>query len=280
MTRSVYIKLDGQQLRISSTNCRIPKRLMWNEISEDSLSSTNSTTAINKQFTRHRFYNLKNATIEMCPKGLARKRYFSRKYPMQLIIKNVNERSQSPVGDKTNEGKSNTEINLDFSPNNFDIANTIMSVDSNVVSNQNTAKIYAKKNPIKSDLIEQLQKIQNNETAVQKDPHTSSSREVLNNIKSQALDEVRITLFARGDREKEDWYRRFLAASRQDIYDEELKLSDIEMPDIEPSGSEDISNKDEKINASPKKSNIIISECAGRCPADYLKFMTKYQVRY
>ncbi|TMW40644.1 hypothetical protein DOY81_014277, partial [Sarcophaga bullata] len=32
MTRSVYVKLDGTVLHLSTTNARIPKRVMWNEL--------------------------------------------------------------------------------------------------------------------------------------------------------------------------------------------------------------------------------------------------------
>lgn len=101
MTRSVYIKLEGSSLRIANTTARIPKREMWNEVPTD----------INKLiFTNIRTYNLLGCKIEMLPRGLARKRwaqrsykslinftilkhlsrYFGRKYPIQLIIKNNN----------------------------------------------------------------------------------------------------------------------------------------------------------------------------------------------
>lgn len=80
MTRSVYVKLDGSMLRISQTNARIPKRAMWNEMPIDRKAIT---------FTKHRYYDLLAARIEMCPRGLARKRYFSRKYPIQLTVKSM-----------------------------------------------------------------------------------------------------------------------------------------------------------------------------------------------
>lgn len=65
MTRSVFVKLDGSKLSISSTNARIPKRSMWNEQPIDRKSIT---------FTKRKCYDLIGAHIEMCPKGLARKR--------------------------------------------------------------------------------------------------------------------------------------------------------------------------------------------------------------
>lgn len=65
MTRSVFVKLDGSKLSICSTNARIPKRSIWNEQPIDRKSIT---------FTKRICYDLIGAHIEMCPKGLARKR--------------------------------------------------------------------------------------------------------------------------------------------------------------------------------------------------------------
>lgn len=65
MTRSVFVKLEGSKLSISSTNARVPKRSTWNEQPVDIKSIT---------FTKRNCYDLIGAHIEMCPKGLARKR--------------------------------------------------------------------------------------------------------------------------------------------------------------------------------------------------------------
>ena len=65
MTRSVYIKLEGTVLHLSTTNARIPKRVMWNEL------------PINRKnilYTTHRSYDLLGCRIELLPIGLARKR--------------------------------------------------------------------------------------------------------------------------------------------------------------------------------------------------------------
>lgn len=65
MTRSVFVKLEGSKLSIASTNARIPKRSTWNEQPIDKKTVT---------FTKRCYYDLIGAHIEMCPKGLARKR--------------------------------------------------------------------------------------------------------------------------------------------------------------------------------------------------------------
>lgn len=123
-------------------------------------------------------------------------------------------------------------------------------------------------------------------------------------------------MFARGDREKEDWYRRFLAASQGHVEDRDVRLPNVTfvddsevkaaakaatfIPDNEKSVDNSSPNKtpDEKseevdttnkaeINKensveSPTSVNyegLIISNCAGRNSEDYLKFMALYQVQ-
>lgn len=46
----------------------------------------------------------------------------------------------------------------------------------------------------------------------------------LKDITMPCGDEVRLILFARCDREKEDWYRRFRAASRGYVHESELQV--------------------------------------------------------
>lgn len=46
----------------------------------------------------------------------------------------------------------------------------------------------------------------------------------LNEITMPCGDEVRLLLFSRCDREKEDWYRRFMAASKGQVHERDLKV--------------------------------------------------------
>lgn len=62
-TQSVYVRLQGNLLRISHTRSKIPKRAMWNE-SKHKL-----------QFTEHRIYNLIGAKITLLPEGLNKRRF-------------------------------------------------------------------------------------------------------------------------------------------------------------------------------------------------------------
>lgn len=127
-------------------------------------------------------------------------------------------------------------------------------------------------------------------------------------------DETRILLFARNDREKEDWYRRFKSASLGNVNDqenningivtliEEEKLSTLRQNMMIGMETDDDKTTDnnEELTKSPKSSKtndtvetkeskvenrsnsifegLLITACATRGPTDYLRFMSKFQV--
>lgn len=62
-TQSVYVRLQGNLLRISHTRAKIPKRAMWNEPKHK------------LNFTHHRIYNLVGAKVTLLPEGLNKKRF-------------------------------------------------------------------------------------------------------------------------------------------------------------------------------------------------------------
>lgn len=59
-TQSVYLKLQGNMLKVSNTKSKIPKRAVWNEPERT------------VELTHHRVYNLLSANISILPDGLAR----------------------------------------------------------------------------------------------------------------------------------------------------------------------------------------------------------------
>uniref|UniRef100_A0A1B0FIS0 SMP-LTD domain-containing protein n=1 Tax=Glossina morsitans morsitans TaxID=37546 RepID=A0A1B0FIS0_GLOMM len=226
MTRSVYVKLEGSILNISNTNARLSKRALWNEPPVDLKSVT---------FTAHRSYDLLGCRIELLPLGLARKRHFNRKYPIQLIVKQnfdsenlestdfnkstLAYRSKKPkikISDmKDAPVEKFTEIEVKGDGGEIDFAETILNAD--------------------------LQKLQDD----------LNPDENLRSVTIPCGDEVRILLFARAAREKEDWYafiqlickisksllmsrirfRRFMAASNGDINDKDLHLPNVKFVD-------------------------------------------------
>lgn len=127
-------------------------------------------------------------------------------------------------------------------------------------------------------------------------------------------DETRILLFARNDREKEDWYRRFKAASHGKINDQEnningfvtiteeevlatLRQNMFDGTDVEEDktvtndlnksskSSKSIDSDDIKVEKSDGISNamfegLLMTACSTRGPADYLRFMSSFQVSF
>ncbi|XP_018562200.1 testis-expressed protein 2-like isoform X2 [Anoplophora glabripennis] len=73
-TQSVYLRLQGNLLRISHSKSKVPKRAMWNE------------PDIKMNFSHHRIYNLLGAKIGLLPEGLAKKRHWSKKYPICVAL--------------------------------------------------------------------------------------------------------------------------------------------------------------------------------------------------
>lgn len=73
-TISVYVRLDGTSLRLSYPKSNIPKRAMWNESRHDPV------------FIDQQHYNLAGGVISLLPEGLARKRLWSKKYPIYLEV--------------------------------------------------------------------------------------------------------------------------------------------------------------------------------------------------
>lgn len=191
--KSVFVRLNGTRLRVSNVANRVPKRSMWNE------------TPVEMRHllvTMERTFDLRNCRVEMMPKGLARKRYFNRKYPMQLIIPNggvglatmkdeVEEKGAAasavtPEGDNSPEGEKKLLFLNDFDSTDF--GTTILTADTSSLVPQNQLRVPETSNPA---------------------DQTPSS------------DEVRLIFFVRCDREKEDWYRRFQAASVGRVRDSE-----------------------------------------------------------
>ncbi|XP_020816975.1 testis-expressed protein 2 isoform X1 [Drosophila serrata] len=194
LTRSVYVRLDGCILKMSGTNARIPKRRMWNEPPIDR----------NKiLFTDHRSYDLRDCRIELLPLGLARKRFFNRKYPIQLIIK-----SSRDVPEEAISGESNSDVTIKPEPKDTKAASTSGTTPPGAEDQDKQVDFAA--TVMQAD----LQQLRN----------TVNPDKELTEITVPCGDEVRLLLFSRCDREKEDWYRRFLAASKGLVHEQDLQV--------------------------------------------------------
>ncbi|KAH8301239.1 hypothetical protein KR018_009218, partial [Drosophila ironensis] len=292
-TRSVYVRLDGCILKMSGTNARIPKRRMWNEPPID------RTKVL---FTDHRSYDLRDCRIELLPLGLARKRFFNRKYPIQLIIKNVRECLDDALS---------TSVPSD---------DVIATENKDIKSGCSGAAAAASTPPEAEDPEKQMDfgaaVMQANLEQLR--DATNPDKE-LDEYTMPCGDEVRLLLFSRCDREKEDWYRRFLAASKGFVHERELRVpmarfvedtdlqtaaarqavllvcgkvpnkeertddiptvTSTEDADLTPDGQfENIT--DEDLLDTPKEEDIdgmIMSANVSRNQPDYVRFMANYQ---
>ncbi|KAH8234698.1 hypothetical protein KR032_001959 [Drosophila birchii] len=194
LTRSVYVRLDGCILKMSGTNARIPKRRMWNEPPIDR----------NKVlFTDHRSYDLRDCRIELLPLGLAKKRFFNRKYPIQLIIKNSRDVPEEP-----NCGESNSDVTVKPEAKEIKAASTSGTTPPGAEDQDKLVDFAA--TVMQAD----LQQLRN----------TVNPDKELTEITVPCGDEVRLLLFSRCDREKEDWYRRFMAASKGLVHEQDLQV--------------------------------------------------------
>ncbi|KAJ8942024.1 hypothetical protein NQ318_002778 [Aromia moschata] len=75
-TQSVYLRLQGNLLRMSHSKGKVPKRAMWDE------------HEIKPNFTHQRIYNLLGAKVNLLPEGLSKKRHWSKKYPICVTLAN------------------------------------------------------------------------------------------------------------------------------------------------------------------------------------------------
>lgn len=285
MTRPVYIRLDGSILRVSNTTTRIPKRSMWNEQLVDKK---------NIVFTRNRCFNLLGCRVEMCPRGLARKRHFSRKYPIQLIVKN----SETIRMDD----EQSVKYKRHSTPSEYVEKTSIQSTSGCEQQNDDPLGItHQSSNESNEDRSEKayLNDIQNDmdfgATILNADLQKLQDTQEIAGGKENVPcgDETRILLFARCDREKEDWYRRFCAASIGAINDQELHIPDIVMiteDDIKAASDqieETTVSADDKVIPSITDSKpvedtttfegLLMTTDAARNPAEYIRFMSKYQ---
>ncbi|KAL4709963.1 hypothetical protein ACJJTC_003926 [Scirpophaga incertulas] len=86
-TTTAFMKLEGCNLRISYSRTKVAKRVLWDEKIE------------NVVFYQHRLYNLTGARILLLPKGLVKRRQWSKKYPICIVL---NEKERIQVLEKEN----------------------------------------------------------------------------------------------------------------------------------------------------------------------------------
>lgn len=73
LTSTVYVRLEGSKLRLSTPRSKIPKRALWNEPRYRLL------------FSHERLYDIANCSIELRPDGLIHRRYTTHYVEVQVI---------------------------------------------------------------------------------------------------------------------------------------------------------------------------------------------------
>jgi hypothetical protein len=72
LTDTVYVRLEGSRLRLSSPRSKVPKRALWNEPQYKLL------------FNRERLFDISNCRVELKPDGLIHRRWVLR-FSMQAL---------------------------------------------------------------------------------------------------------------------------------------------------------------------------------------------------
>lgn len=75
-THCVFVSLEGSHLRLQRPKNPIPKRAMWDEVLPK------------PQFIHQRHFDLPGSTVYLLPKGLVKKRIWSKKYPICISLAN------------------------------------------------------------------------------------------------------------------------------------------------------------------------------------------------
>ncbi|KAK4475795.1 hypothetical protein MN116_001051 [Schistosoma mekongi] len=174
-TFSVFLTLDGTQLRLQRPEHNITRRSLWND-------EIPSTTAI--RFRQQHIYDLCNSSVTLLPCGLVGKRLWSRKYPICITVYSEGKFKRKPE-------------RLNSLPSSTSFPNITLSTSSNKTQTE-IAGLPGDNTYIPS--------------AVGDLEFTDDTS--INALQTSGKSNVKILyLFGRTCREKETWYRRLKAAS-------------------------------------------------------------------
>ncbi|XP_069685318.1 testis-expressed protein 2 isoform X2 [Periplaneta americana] len=288
-TESVYVRLDGTTLRISHTKLRIPKRAMWNERTHK------------LKFYHQRIYSLENCTLKLLPDGLARKRLWSKKYPICIIL---NRDSKVKVEDivETRE-KLDEEDSFKVTDS---TADEILDETEHQSSQHSKSEAAPEEEDDSADTYNQISEVKDLQSTTDM-PVDDSDDETFCHIDKTEVMENCLYFFARTDREKEDWYRKFAAALRYKSSPESTEEDLVPMvPEVASPSVVSPTSSDENLSESLSDSHISttsslpagIPHISGTVPGqpftletneymtvrayeardfEYLRFMSKFQ---
>lgn len=220
-TQSVYLRLQGNLLKIgNTTQTKVPKRAMWNqpEIKVNSLSF-------------NRVYNLTGAKVTLLPEGLTRIRLWSKKYPICVTLSDQMVFEDDPLSDKSKD-----EVKEDSPPAVVKKTSAFTFRKKNIsslptaqrfsqlkdqenyyldaeISRSHTPSPDSEENISETNLPSPTtpKALENQQEEIDEDSLTDGW---LHCSVDDSPMETKLILFGRTDREKEDWFRKLVQASR------------------------------------------------------------------
>nr|CAI5846225.1 unnamed protein product [Callosobruchus analis] len=260
-TQSVWVRLQGNLLRLShAKNHKVAKRAMWNEPATATASTDGKQSPPpppppplpQTAFTHHRIYNMIGAKVTLLPLGLAKKRHWSKKYPICItlakdqlyfdnqVVKSDIEKEKSDCKETKEKDKEKEKL-LSVSPKERKSFGRFRRKDYTTMAQRFSRLTEDEDIDLDSDSrastpsadvsdIAEFPPIPDEESSNQnKSPNIDSLNEewsICSPTKEEAdLSEVKIFLFGRTDREKEDWFRRLTTATHKE---EAMNTDDLE----------------------------------------------------
>lgn len=194
-TKSVFFSLEGGVLRVMETRMKVPKRAVWDEPKRKF------------KFIRKRVYNLIGAKIELLPEGLIRRRRWSKKYPICItmdpgaLLEIITLDDCMDLGKEFEDEKKVTQAE-----------GASQEVEENLGEET--------KSEDEDSRFEFLKDNEEDESKIDEDEDDDdlSQSKSLRSIYEDCRDNEEVTkyklyVFARADREKEDWFRRLTSAA-------------------------------------------------------------------
>ncbi|XP_063917342.1 testis-expressed protein 2 isoform X3 [Zophobas morio] len=223
-TQSVYLRLQGNLLRVSHTRSKVAKRALWNE------------PKVKPVFTHHRIYNLLGAQVSLLPEGLAKKRHWSKKYPICVTLRKNQMQfetvvPQPPLPSKSDEDpeaqkpkryvavKKRRSQTLRFSKlseenEEFDLdSETSRASTPSPLSQDDSEK--AEEEKALDDAFQESTKDDEHEDVFDEDVEGLDDWGTFTPPEDDSPSTTKLYLFGRTDREKEDWFRRLKAATHR-----------------------------------------------------------------
>ena len=240
LTASVYVTLEGTTLRLQRPKINVSKRAMWDE-------PTNNPT-----FIHQRHFDLKGCRVFLEPAGLVRKRLWSKKYPICIALakdskgsfefkslNGDNDKGQSQVegSNVDKEKKLISQASLDeekirCSEKKEKKLTVQMSLDEERLQQMSSENVE-----LKPDSFDHKEKNGKDESG--EDDKAKEVKDELADgydiISKEECDTEILYLFGRTGREKEEWYRRFVAASQGQPWP--TRMSDLRLRLPEPTAS-------------------------------------------